>query len=292
MRAASYAARVTELISIVVGVPDDEVDVVSGLVWATGAADGGAPSVAGVEERVAGDRKALLVVSLPADAVAGVLAALGGRWPLEVTGPLDDRSWWDAWRPWARAAEVGRVVVRPPWVDHDLPPGAVEVVVDPGRAFGSGAHVTTQLVLAALQDRDLQGRAVLDVGCGSGVLAVAAARLGAGRVVGVDVDPEAVLASEANAAANGVVDPVEVHLGSVGAAPAGRFDVVVANILAPVLIDLAPAVAARVAPGGAIVLGGLLAEQAEGVAHAYAEAGAGMGVVAEQDGWVALAGPA
>ena len=125
-------------------------------------------------------------------------------WPVEVI-EVDD-SWWDGWRPFARAVRAGaHLVVQPPWAPRlTARHGDVVLLIDPGRAFGSGSHPSTLLALAALEPLVGPGSTVLDVGCGSGVLAVAAARLGAGRVVAIDIDPAAHAATLDNAARNGV----------------------------------------------------------------------------------------
>lgn len=190
--------------------------------------------------------------------------ALDDRWrwrPVAV-----DESALDAWRDHARTVRAGRhVVLHPAWLpDPELGPHDVLVRLDPGRAFGSGSHPSTRLCAAALEAHLVPGQRVLDVGCGSGVLAVLAAHLGAASVLGVDVDPAAVAATEANAAANEVADLVTVRAGSVDAVD-GRFDVVVANIGLGVLRDLAPALAERTVPGGLVVVAGLLADQVDAV---------------------------
>ena len=162
----------------------------------------------------------------------------------EVTVVDDDGTWWDAWRTHAVPTSVagGRLVIVPAWQEPPpLAPGTVVVRIEPGRTFGSGAHATTRLALATLVDLEpeLAGARVLDVGCGSGVLAVVAARLGAAHVMGVDVDPACASATEANAAANGLAGRVRATTGPL-AELAGPFDVVVANVLPPVLEALAP----------------------------------------------------
>ena len=203
-------------------------------------------------------------------------------WPVEVV-EVDD-SWWDGWRPFARAARAGvHLVVQPPWAPRlTARHGDVVLLIDPGRAFGSGSHPSTLLALAALEPLVGPGSSVLDVGCGSGVLAVAAARLGAGRVVAIDVDPAAHAATLDNAARNGVeVEVPRVPLSEVS----GRFDVVLANLLAPTLIELAAPLGERVAEQGALVVSGLLPQQTERVFAALAPLVA-VGET-ELDGWVA-----
>ncbi|MCC7328245.1 MAG: 50S ribosomal protein L11 methyltransferase [Burkholderiales bacterium] len=145
-------------------------------------------------------------------------------------------------------------------------PAAITLRLDPGLAFGTGSHPTTRLCLLWLHGVIAGGESVLDYGCGSGILAIAAARLGAARVAGIDVDPQALRASDDNARINRVT---ATFVGP-DALPSGRYDVVVANILTNPLRMLAPAIAARVAVGGRIALSGILEEQAPAVADAYA----------------------
>jgi ribosomal protein L11 methyltransferase len=167
---------------------------------------------------------------------------------------------------------VGRVFLRPSWVDAPPPPGAAEIVLDPGMAFGTGSHPTTALCLAAI-DAFLgrrPGASVLDVGTGSGLLAIAARRLGAPRVAANDVDPVALAVAAENAARNGV--ELDLTLDPPAAIP-GAFDLVVANILANVLVELAPELARRAAPGGEVVLAGILVPQEEEVARAFVAEG-------------------
>ena len=185
---------------------------------------------------------------------------------------MPDEDWGEGWKKDFKALDVGRVRVRPSWIDAPPPPGSVEVVLDPGMAFGTGTHPTTSLCLAALSDllAARPGVTVLDVGTGSGLLAIAAHKLGARRVAASDNDPVAVEVARENATRNGAA------LELTGAAVdeiAGTFDVVVANILANVLVELAPALAARVAPGGVLLLSGILGPQEEEVRRAHVEAG-------------------
>jgi ribosomal protein L11 methyltransferase len=163
-----------------------------------------------------------------------------------------------------------------PW-NHDLPEGAdaadaAVIRLDPGLAFGSGTHPTTSLCLQWLDDLavrgELQGQAVLDFGCGSGILALAALKLGAGRAVGVDNDPQAILATHDNAERNGVGDLLTVH--SPETEPKAAYPVVVANILASALEALAETLASRVQPGGVIALSGILHGQQDALLTQYA----------------------
>ena len=161
---------------------------------------------------------------------------------------------------------------------------AFNLRLDPGLAFGTGSHPTTRLCLRWLREAVRGGESLLDYGCGSGILAIAAAKLGAADVVGVDVDPQAIRASGSNAGMNGV----GVRFVLPGDLGAGRFDIVVANILANPLMLLAPALCARVAEGGAIALSGVLAGQTDDVLAAYAPWFT-LAAVRADEGWVLLA---
>jgi ribosomal protein L11 methyltransferase len=176
----------------------------------------------------------------------------------------------------------------PSW--HDAPdPDAITLVLDPGLAFGTGSHPTTRLCLqwleASLQPGERGKPSVLDYGCGSGILAIAAVKLGAGTVVGVDVDPQAITSARDNAERNQTT--ADFHLPD--AAPAGQFDVLVANILTNPLKALMPLLAARVKSGGRIALSGILAEQADEVMAIYGQAFT-MKRWREAEGWVCLEG--
>jgi ribosomal protein L11 methyltransferase len=211
---------------------------------------------------------ALLVAWFPDRATADAAAGEHGGEVAEVR----DEDWGESWKKGLGPLAIGRVWVRPTWIDAPPPPGAVEVVLDPGMAFGTGTHPTTSLCLAALSEllSEQPGASVLDVGTGSGLLAIAAARLGARRVAANDVDPDAVRVAGENAAANGV--SLELAAAPVEAIP-GTFDVVVANILANTLVELAPAIARKLAPGATLLLAGVLAPQEAEVRAAYLAAG-------------------
>lgn len=180
---------------------------------------------------------------------------------------VPERDWLAVWKEGLEPVTVGALTVTPPWIDAG--PGAV--VIDPGQAFGTGHHETTTGCLAALQELDLAGRRVLDVGTGSGVLAIAAARLGAKGVVGVDTDPLAVAAARANAKVNGV--DIDVREGSADAAAPERFDVVVANLDTDTLSRLAGALAERLAPGGTLIASGVSRERQPEAIAALTRAG-------------------
>ncbi len=177
-----------------------------------------------------------------------------------------------------------RLWIVPSW--HEAPnPEAINLILDPGMAFGTGSHPTTRLCLEWLEREVRGGETVLDYGCGSGILAIAAARLGCASVTGVDIDPQAVIAANNNAEANNVtatfVDSAE--------SLSGQFDLVVANILSNPLKILAAAICAHVQPGGKLALSGILVEQAEEIIEIY-RPWLALTIADQREGWVCLAG--
>jgi ribosomal protein L11 methyltransferase len=200
---------------------------------------------------------------------------------------IDDEDWERAWLDRFRPMRFGkRLWIRPggqPIGQKD----AVIVELDPGLAFGTGTHPTTALCLQWLDGHDVNGRTLIDFGCGSGVLGIAALKLGAARVVAVDHDPQAVLACRDNAARNGVQRQIEVvHSEQFDAAPA---DLVLANILANVLIELAPRITALLRPDGQLLMSGILGEQTDSVEKAYTERLEFVEILQQQN-WVLMHG--
>jgi len=197
---------------------------------------------------------------------------------------IDDEDWVRRSREQFAPLSVGaRLWVGPSW--HEPPAGVPAALrLDPGLAFGTGSHPSTRLVLQFLERTLRGGESVLDYGCGSGILAIAAAKLGARKVDAVDLDPQALETTAANARANGVA----VQVAAPEALPAARYDIVVSNILAQPLMLLAPLLASRTAPGGRIALSGILESQAEEVARAYA--GCFDMIVSAEEGWALLEG--
>lgn len=178
----------------------------------------------------------------------------------------------------------GRLWIVPSW--HESPdPAAINLILDPGMAFGTGSHPTTRLCLEWLERTVAVGDSLLDYGCGSGILAIAAAKLGAASVAGVDIDPQAVEAANANAERNGVV----ARFADSAQALAGEYDVVVANILSNPLRVLAPAICAHVRSGGRLALSGILREQADEIIAVYAP-WIPLQVADVREDWVCLAG--
>jgi ribosomal protein L11 methyltransferase len=207
---------------------------------------------------------------------------------------IPDTDWHARWRAGVTPVTVGAVTVAPPWLapegwtPHDGGGDDHTILIEPGQAFGTGHHETTAGCLDALQRIPLGGARVLDVGTGSGVLAIAASRLGAAAVVGIDTDPIAVETAVANAEANGVA--FDVRVGSVGSVDA-TFDVVVANLDTATLGGLAGALVARLGPGGTLVASGVSVERADEAVAAFDGAGLPVDVRARGE-WIVLTGVA
>jgi ribosomal protein L11 methyltransferase len=205
---------------------------------------------------------------------------------------IDEADWADAWKAYFPVLRVGRrLVIRPTWRRHHREPDDVVVALDPGMAFGTGLHPTTRLCLAALvaaADRGRLGEArVLDVGCGSGILAIAAVRLGARRALGVDTDPIAIEATTANAQRNRLGRRIDGRLGSL---PTGEppFDVVVANLIAGALVPMAPALRDELRPGGVLFASGIFFDREGDVRGAFEAAGLVVDGRRVEGEWVAL----
>lgn len=242
---------------------------------------------------------------LPADAdLEGRRQAIEeGLWHLARIYPFPDAEyrtvreadWANAWKEFHPVQHVGaRIVLKPTWRAHEPQPGELVLELDPGMAFGTGQHPSTRLCLLAVERYVQAGMRVIDVGTGSGILAILAARLGAAEVFACDIDSLAVAATQENCERNGVADRVRVAAGSLdnldfGAEP---WDMVLMNILAPVIMELLPLARPRLHPGGLIILAGLIATQADDVAARMRETGFEL-IGREQEGdWVMLAGRA
>ncbi len=201
---------------------------------------------------------------------------------------IEDKDWEREWMDNFHPMQFGkRLWICPSW--REVPdPNAVNVMLDPGLAFGTGTHPTTALCLAWLDGLDLTGKTVIDFGCGSGILAIAALKLGAKQAIGIDIDPQAILASQNNAEANGVADRLQLFLAK--DQPKDLIaDVVVANILAGPLKELAPQITTLVKPEGDLGLSGILATQAESVCEAYQDAFV-LDPVVEKEEWCRITG--
>ena len=211
---------------------------------------------------------------------------------LRPVGPLrvravDDVDWSEAWKRHYVPQRIGRVVVVPSWVDERPRAGDVTIRLDPGMAFGTGLHPTTRGCLALLQDLPMPN-VVLDVGCGSGILAISALALGAGHARGLDTDPVAVRVARENGERNGVAHRLVVSEGSLPAEAQEAYPLVMANLVAAVLLELAPRLASHTAPGGTLVAGGIIEPRADEVIWALEAVGL-RSVHRRDDGeWVSL----
>ncbi|MBW2289614.1 MAG: 50S ribosomal protein L11 methyltransferase [Deltaproteobacteria bacterium] len=241
---------------------------ISAEAWAAGAA--------GVEERDSGGRIELLIYAPAAEitAVRDAVSQTGVALDLEPPETVLETDWAEQWKQGLEAIVVSaRLVVRPSFVAHALEPGQLELVIDPGQAFGTGGHASTRLSLewidALAEDLPTAPR-VLDVGTGTGVLALAAIRLAGAHAVAFDLDPLAAEAVRENAETNGVREGLSLFIGPLDAlAPIG-FDLVLANLLKSELLPLLGGIAERVRPGGYAVFAGLLASEADEIRAAPA----------------------
>lgn len=226
-------------------------------------------------------------------AALGHLQAFGLRDIGELrTRIVHEEDWADAWKAYFPVLRIGRrLVIRPTWRRHRRAPDDVVIAMDPGMAFGTGLHPTTRLCLAGLEPLaeagGLHRARVLDVGCGSGVLAIAALQLGAADALGVDIDPIAVEATLANARRNRLGRRIRARVGSL---PSGEspFDVVLANLIAGVLAPLAPALHDELRPGGTLLASGIFFDREDEVRAAFTAAGLVVGERSSEGDWVAL----
>lgn len=231
--------------------------------------------------------KALFEDGIDAGAIVNALA---GRFP-GISAPqlatVEDKAWEREWLKDFRPMRFGRRL----WVCPGGQPAgdadAVRVELDPGLAFGTGTHPTTAMCLEWLDGRDLRGRTLVDYGCGSGILAIAALKLGAASALAVDVDPQALTATRENAARNGIRSGLAVTADP--DLPGASAEVLVANILAGPLVELAPAFAAAVRTGGEIALSGVLTEQVDAVTAAY-RPWFDIALMAAREGWGLIGG--
>lgn len=201
-----------------------------------------------------------------------------------------EEDWANAWKQFYTVLHVGeRLVIKPRWQDYNPAPGEIVIALDPGMAFGTGTHPTTQLCLAALERLPIAERRVLDVGTGSGILAIAAAALGAAQVDALDTDPVAVSAARDNVAEAGWAGAVTVIEGTLALSdPTATYDVVLANITAQTLVTLAPALRAVVAPQGRLLACGIIDTKADDVLAACDAEGLALLNRREAGDWVLL----
>jgi ribosomal protein L11 methyltransferase len=270
------------VLQLVVTVASGEAELASHMLWDLG--------VLAIEERESGvgthDHLVELWTALGDDssAVAHAAEAFPKRWRWRLVEV--DPAVADTWRQYARPTWVSDdLVIVPAWVPFDAPAGTTVVRIETGATFGLGDHPTTMLTIRMMRQALWKGATVLDVGCGSGVLGITACLLGAARVTAIDISPAALSVATSNAVANGVAERIEVSNTPL-AEVEGNFDIVVANILAPALIELSDDLRRVVGPSGVLVISGLLDGRSAHVVDALAP----LRVVAQQDkdGWVAI----
>jgi ribosomal protein L11 methyltransferase len=242
-----------------------------------------------------------ITAHIPEDeaAPAAVEATERALWHLQAFGlrpvgelrvrSVDDADWTEAWKAGYVPQRIGRVVIVPSWLDEPIKADEVALRLDPGMAFGTGLHPTTRGCLTLLQEISPMPPLVLDVGSGSGILALAALRLGAERAVCYDTDPLAVEATLANAAANDLAGRVTAQLGSLPPKPVGDpYPLVIANLVAAVLVDLAEPLAAHTAAGGILLASGIIESRADEVLEALTGTGLALEGRLDDGEWVSL----
>lgn len=206
---------------------------------------------------------------------------------------LEDEEWQDNWKQYYKPFRVGkRLVIKPTWEPYEREEGDIVIELDPGLAFGTGSHPTTNGALRLLENTVKEGMNVLDCGCGSGILAVAAAFLGAKKVYAVDIDHEAILSAVSNIRMNGLMDKIEVFCADVTKRSfrhLAPFDIVVANIVAEVIIPMLPYVAPLMDPGAVLIVGGIISHRKDDVFAALGEHGYAVKEVLTEGDWITLA---
>ncbi|MEE4608908.1 MAG: 50S ribosomal protein L11 methyltransferase [Desulfobacteraceae bacterium] len=224
------------------------------------------------------------------DALARLASRLPLAWEIRQR-KIADEDWAESWKAFFHPVQVGRhLVVKPTWRAYDPQPGQMVIEIDPGMAFGSGTHPTTRLCMALMEDYLKPGDDVLDVGTGSGILLLAAAKLGAGFLMGVDIDAVAVEVAGANLALNNIaLDRFRLRRGGIDQAPVRPYQLVAANILSEVIVPMIPAAAGLLAPDGVLITSGIIAGNAPAVIDALSATGLKFIEARRQEEWVALA---
>ena len=203
---------------------------------------------------------------------------------------LEEGEWMESWKSHFTVLQVGRIVVRPTWMEYEAGDEDVVVDMDPGMAFGTGHHPTTHMCLLELEKLVSPGARVLDVGTGSGILSIAAAKLGAGSILALDVDPIAIKAARSNVRANGLQSTIKVSSRALSShkSTRGSFDLVVANIYTKIILEMANDLVAQAAPNGALALSGIMAERAPEVESRLREEGCNILRTGQEGDWAVI----
>lgn len=203
---------------------------------------------------------------------------------------VDDEDWKDKWKENFKPSRItGRIVVKPTWEDYDPRPEDLVIEIDPGMAFGTGTHETTRLCMNLIEKYAGPGDSLLDVGCGSGILSIGGALLGAGRVLGMEIDPDAVSVARENVKLNGVSDRVEIRAGDLTEGVEEEFDLAAANLMADLVIRLAADCGRHLREEGVFISSGILIEKKDIVEQALREAGFTILEIPEDGEWCAIA---
>ncbi|MDL2234168.1 50S ribosomal protein L11 methyltransferase [Ruminococcaceae bacterium OttesenSCG-928-L11] len=214
--------------------------------------------------------------------------SLWGRLECQLTG-VQEEDWAFAWKKYYKPVKTGeRLVICPSWEEYMAGENEVVMRLDPGMAFGTGTHDSTRLCLGALEDVVTGGEAVLDIGCGSGILSIGALLLGAGSAVGVDIDQVAVRVAGENAELNGLADKTQFHCGDLAEKVTGQYDIVCANIVADIIMRFAPDVPRYLKKGGHFLTSGIIDARADEVLEAVKAQGFTLKSRRDSGGWVAL----
>ena len=204
---------------------------------------------------------------------------------------IDEEDWAESWKAYFWPEKVGkRIVIKPTWREYERRPGEIVIEIDPGMAFGTGSHPTTSLCIRMIEDYLEPGWELLDVGTGSGILMIAAGKMGAASVWGVDIDDVAIAVSRKNLLLNGIPEAsFRVLTGSLISGISRRFDVVVANILTEIILELMPSIPGVLKSGGLFVASGIIAENRDQIVSALTKRNFDVLEVREKEGWIAVA---
>ena len=250
-----------------------------GLAFGTGGHETTSLCMEALDERVTGGERVLDIGT-----GSGILAIAALKLGAAVAEGVEQEDWQNGWRKYYHPMDIGkRLAIVPSWQEYDT--NRVKLILDPGLAFGTGGHETTSLCLEALDERVRGGERVLDIGTGSGILAIAALKLGAGSAEGVDIDPVAVRTAGENAALNGVADKLTVLVGDLSDKASGRYDIITANIVANAIISRAPAVPGLMAEKATFLASGIIDSRKDEVIAALEAAGLTVQEVKEKRGW-------
>lgn len=202
---------------------------------------------------------------------------------------IQDQQWADAWKAYYKPEKFGeKIVIKPTWEDYEPQPEEIIVELDPGMAFGTGSHATTKNCLRLLEREVSPGKSVLDIGTGSGILAICCAKLGAAPVLAVDIDIEAVKIAQENIKQNHVENCVQVQCGDLLQTVTGQYDVVIANIVADVIIMLLENIEQFLAPQGVFIISGIIDTREQDVVAAMQKTSLQIKEIVREDGWVAM----